>query len=156
MKSPFRFALALLALAAIAPVHAQVMPDPLGQVVNVQGQVLATPPGSTSFTPVVPGQSLFMGQTLTVGPNSSLVAQYVSGQQYRIFTPYTGPAQGLFLPQYVCPAAVCAPIGVNPPFFGGTLGSIGGIVGGAIATGLATGTIETSNSSKPPIQPVSP
>lgn len=136
MKSPFRFALALLALAAIAPVHAQ---DTIGTLTVNQGTVMTSTGGE--FASAATGEGIQAGERIMVSEGGSATVTYSNG----VVVNYTAP--GVYTAQLPAAGANLASAG------GASTAATVGIIAGVAALGAAA--VESNGDNVAPESPVS-
>lgn len=160
MKSTFRFALALFALVAIAPIAAQpsvTTPETFQiQIQQIQGDVMINRAGSRDFVKarindIIARQDRLLLQRGKVQLLARRLQPLGVERAQSFWLDRAGMYNGIQLQDQVSRILRAQPR--QTPRLARSLGTIGGATLGA---GLATRTIRTSNSSKKPIQPVSP
>lgn len=156
MKSPFRFALALVALAVVAPAPAQSPTSQMLQLLvqQIKGPVLINRVGTQEFQPLQVNDVIARQDRVLLQSNARLrlQARLLDTRQRQIQRILDLDRPGIYTGNQLFDQAWQGQLSQGSQQLGRTLGTIGG---GAVAGGLASGAIETSNSSKPPVQPIS-
>lgn len=147
MKSPVRYALALLSLLAFAvPAYAQDATAP--SLVNMNGNVMVSGPGDTMVS-ATPGQTLAANQTIVVPQGASATVTSAGGNVTLSAGTYTVGPGGVITGTGTITASTAGGVGGGAGGAGGLGGGLGGLGGVAgLGAGIAgLGAIQANENS---------